>query len=128
MTGASNVIFAGDTNWNEGLDGPAHLPEGFVDVWTLLRPEDPGYSYDSRQNEMLQGYLRQRFDRIFVKLRDFEPTHVELIGKTPLPGVQYRKRRIVRGKTEFVAFPVLPSDHYGIFSRFTRHRTMAPAP
>lgn len=118
VSGAANVFFAGDTNWNERLDGVAQMPEGFVDVWNQLHPGDPGYTYDAKQNDMLRGHLRQRFDRIYVKLRDYRPSHIELVGKAPLSGVTFMKTAMVRGRMESFTFPVLPSDHYGLFSRF----------
>lgn len=118
VTGAADVFFAGDTNWNERLDGQVQMPEGFTDVWQRLHPGEPGFTYDAKQNDMLRGYLRQRFDRIFVKLENYRPVQIELVGKTPLPGVTYMKTAMVRGRMESASYPVLPSDHYGVFSRF----------
>lgn len=41
------------------------------DAWAVLRPRDPGYTYDGRANKMLSNSLRSRLDRVFVKLRDW---------------------------------------------------------
>eukprot|EP01125_Pyxidicula_operculata_P022223 TRINITY_DN896_c0_g2_i1.p1 TRINITY_DN896_c0_g2~~TRINITY_DN896_c0_g2_i1.p1 ORF type:complete len:289 (-),score=40.13 TRINITY_DN896_c0_g2_i1:734-1600(-) len=39
--------------------------QDFVDIWEVLYPDDPGYTYDSFKNEMvseLNGYEQMRFD------------------------------------------------------------------
>ncbi len=37
-------------NWIpiNGVDEPVPLPPGWVDVWLELRPQDPGWTYDSQ--------------------------------------------------------------------------------
>ena len=35
----------------------------------MLRPGEPGYTYDGRSNAMLQNYFRDRLDRVFCQLQ-----------------------------------------------------------
>lgn len=44
---------AGDMNWEDKRDGAPPLPSGWCDVWQLLQPGQPGFTYDSKQNPML---------------------------------------------------------------------------
>jgi hypothetical protein len=33
-----NVVFCGDMNWDDKLDGPPPLPPGWFDAWLKLQP------------------------------------------------------------------------------------------
>lgn len=46
--------------------------------------------------------MRRRLDRAFVKLQHWRLDRAELLGREPLPGLQFEGR------------PVLPSDHFGL--------------
>ncbi|XP_019170052.1 PREDICTED: tyrosyl-DNA phosphodiesterase 2 isoform X2 [Ipomoea nil] len=111
-----NVIFCGDMNWDDKLDGPFPLPEGWIDVWTELRPGEIGYTYDTKTNKMLTGNrtLQKRLDRFICSLRDFKINKIEMIGKDPIPGLFYCKEKKVRNEVKKLTLPVLPSDHYGL--------------
>jgi tyrosyl-DNA phosphodiesterase 2 len=41
----SNVIFCGDMNWDDKLDGQFPFPDGWVDAWVELKPGDDGWEY-----------------------------------------------------------------------------------
>lgn len=48
----ADAIFTGDLNWDESLDGevvPITGPE-WADLWKVLRPNDPGITYDPKTN------------------------------------------------------------------------------
>lgn len=38
LEGASNVVFCGDMNWDDGKDGSPPLPLGWGDAWLTLHP------------------------------------------------------------------------------------------
>ncbi|KAL9355792.1 hypothetical protein Peur_053762 [Populus x canadensis] len=42
----SNVIFCGDMNWDDKLDGQFPFPDGWVDAWVELKPGNNGWTYD----------------------------------------------------------------------------------
>lgn len=109
----ANAIFMGDTNWDD-KDGDVPVPEGWRDAWLELRPDEPGFTYDARKNDMLRGYLQKRLDRAFVKLKHFDVKNIEMVGTQPIPGVTYHKTVSNRGKSEIIELPVLPSDHFGL--------------
>ncbi|KAL2244940.1 UNVERIFIED_CONTAM: hypothetical protein Sindi_2762200 [Sesamum indicum] len=111
-----NVIFCGDMNWDDKLDGPFPLLDGWVDAWTELRPGEVGWTYDTKSNKMLSGNrtLQKRLDRFVCKLKDFKISEIEMIGKDAIPGVSYIKERRVKGQVKELVLPVLPSDHYGM--------------
>ncbi|CAN1811257.1 Tyrosyl-DNA phosphodiesterase 2 [Linum perenne] len=111
-----NVIFCGDMNWDDKLDGQFPLPSGWVDVWTELKAGDNGYTYDTKSNQMLTGNrtLQKRLDRFLCNLRDFKVSSIEMVGKEAIPGLSYTKEKKVRHEVKKLELPVLPSDHYGL--------------
>ncbi|KAK6149741.1 hypothetical protein DH2020_017266 [Rehmannia glutinosa] len=111
-----NVIFCGDMNWDDKLDGPFPLRDGWVDAWTELRPGEVGWTYDTKSNKMLSGNraLQKRLDRFVCKLKDFKISKIEMIGKDEIPGLSYIKEKRVKGQVQELVLPVLPSDHYGL--------------
>lgn len=108
-----NVIFCGDMNWDDKLDGQFPLGEGWIDVWTKLRPNEDGWTYDTKSNQMLSGNrkLQKRLDRFLCNLRDFKVNGIEMIGMEAIPELSYLKEK-KGGKS--LELPVLPSDHYGL--------------
>jgi len=72
--GIGNVLFAGDTNWDDAEDGDLArlLPAGWVDAWRALHPTQAGFTYDAPANAMLMGRLQKRLDRVLCRLRDYE--------------------------------------------------------
>ncbi|KAF5763424.1 putative Zinc finger, RanBP2-type, endonuclease/exonuclease/phosphatase [Helianthus annuus] len=108
-----NVIFCGDMNWDDKLDGEFPLPDGWIDAWTELNPKEIGWTYDTKSNPMLSANrkLQKRLDRFLVGLRDFKVECVEMVGTEAIPEVTYMKQK--KGGKE-VELPVLPSDHFGL--------------
>ncbi|PRW20519.1 DNase I [Chlorella sorokiniana] len=118
-----NCIVAGDMNWIHvnNVYEPVLLPPGWVDVWSHLRPEDPGWTYDSvvcyqKGRKYGRGL---RMDRMFCRLADWEPLAIEMVGREPIAGLM---RTVRLGKTERSdkTIPVWPSDHFGLFAVFVR--------
>ncbi|KAL6657969.1 hypothetical protein ACP70R_005749 [Stipagrostis hirtigluma subsp. patula] len=111
-----NVVLGGDLGWDDDLDGPLRLGDGWVDAWSELRgggggDEGGGWTYDAAvANPMLRGLARperRRSDRFICKLRDFKLDTIEMVGVEPIPGV-------TRFDDKGVALPVLPSHHFGL--------------
>ncbi|KAL4366633.1 hypothetical protein GQ457_05G034160 [Hibiscus cannabinus] len=111
-----NVIFGGDMNWDDKLDGQFPFPDGWIDAWREMRPAEDGFTYDTKSNQMLSGNrsLRKRLDRFICKLSDFKVSGVEMIGMEPIPGLSYTKEKYYRQEKKLLELPVLPSDHYGL--------------
>ncbi|XP_042943073.1 tyrosyl-DNA phosphodiesterase 2 [Carya illinoinensis] len=111
-----NVVFGGDMNWDDKLDGQFPLPDGWVDAWRELRPGENGWTYDTKSNPMLAGNrtLQKRLDRIICNLRDFKISEIDMIGMDPIPGLSYYKEKKVKKEKKQLELPVLPSDHYGL--------------
>jgi tyrosyl-DNA phosphodiesterase 2 len=144
----SLALISGDLNWDDDraqskpaddvLAGPdGVLTTGWKDTWFPVREErrqavadrngkvkkkdEPQcYTYDAKENPMLGGNLRRRFDRILLrrKLRgdaklQLQIEDVELIGKDPIPGLTWTKVSSWNGRETTKVVPVLPSDHYG---------------
>jgi tyrosyl-DNA phosphodiesterase 2 len=69
-----NVVLGGDLGWDDDLDGPLRLPDGWVDAWREIRGGgDSGWTCDAVANLMLRGLTkpeRRRADRFVCKLRD----------------------------------------------------------
>lgn len=115
LVGHKNVVFGGDMNWDDKLDGAPPLPAEWCDAWVTLRPGEEGLTYDSKQNPLLTGSrLRKRLDRIFCHLQDFRFESIEMVGTRPIPGVTFEKEIKAKKQTQKVKLPVLPSDHFGL--------------
>lgn len=87
-----------------------------MDAWAELQPDNPGYTYDSKQNAMLTTRYRTRLDRVLAKLTDWKLGSIEMVGQEAISGVT----RTVAVKGALEETPVLPSDHFGL------HFTMQP--
>ncbi|KAI5072543.1 hypothetical protein GOP47_0012649 [Adiantum capillus-veneris] len=115
LMGHRNVVFGGDMNWDDKLDGAPPLPADWCDAWVTLRPNEEGLTYDSKQNPLLTGSrLRKRLDRIFCRLQDFNLESIEMVGTKPIPGVMFEKEIKAKKQAQKVKLPVLPSDHFGL--------------
>lgn len=95
------VVLMGDFNFAPDWPENAHLSSDYLDAWSFLHPEDPGFTENTSVNLMrLQqsGKEKQvRFDRILCK-GGLKPRSIELVGTIPLPGLR----------------DVWPSDHFGL--------------
>ncbi|XP_073309323.1 uncharacterized protein [Primulina huaijiensis] len=111
-----NVIFCGDMNWDDKLDGGFPLAGEWIDAWTELRPGEIGWTYDTKSNKMLSGNrtLQKRLDRFVCKLKDFKVKEIEMIGMDAIEGLSHIKEKRVKGQVTKLVLPVLPSDHYGL--------------
>ncbi|KAK6932292.1 Endonuclease/exonuclease/phosphatase [Dillenia turbinata] len=111
-----NVIFGGDMNWDDKLDGDFPLSDGWVDAWRVLRPGENGWTYDTKSNQMLSGNrtLQKRLDRFICSFRDFKIAEIDMIGMEAIPGLSYSKEKRVNKEVKKLNLPVLPSDHYGL--------------
>ncbi|KAJ7946305.1 tyrosyl-DNA phosphodiesterase 2 [Quillaja saponaria] len=116
-----NVIFGGDMNWDDKLDGQFPLEDEWVDAWAQLRPAENGWTYDTKSNQMLSGNrtLQKWLDRFLCHLHDFKISGIEMIGMDPIQGLSYSKEKKVRKETKNLVLPVLPSDHYGLLLTIT---------
>lgn len=116
LVDSPNVIFAGDLNWNDKLDGAFPLPDGWTDAWLELKPGENGWTYDTKANQMLSGNrtMQKRLDRFICYLHDFKMDGIEMIGMEAIPGLSYRKEKKVKKELRELVLPVLPSDHYGL--------------
>ncbi|MED6144112.1 hypothetical protein PIB30_012470 [Stylosanthes scabra] len=111
-----NVIFGGDMNWDDKLDGEYPLQNEWIDAWSELRPKEIGWTYDTKSNQMLSGNrtLQKRLDRFICRFQDLMITGIEMIGKDAIPGAIHTKEKKVRKEIKQLVLPVLPSDHYGL--------------
>ncbi|XP_010458587.1 PREDICTED: tyrosyl-DNA phosphodiesterase 2-like [Camelina sativa] len=112
----TNVIFGGDMNWDDKLDGKFPLLDKWVDAWEVLKPGDIGFTYDTKANPMLSGNraLQKRLDRILCRLDDYKLGGIEMVGKEAIPEISHVKEKKVRGDIKKLELPVLPSDHFGL--------------
>jgi endonuclease/exonuclease/phosphatase family metal-dependent hydrolase len=98
-----DVLLVGDMNFPALPERPENRPlAGWVDTWAQLRPNEPGYTIDSKINRMRWLVKRKqdhrRIDRVFYRCQHWRPTSIELLGTTPLPQDQL----------------TFPSDHFGL--------------
>lgn len=122
------AIVVGDFNWDdERPQSPNRpllqvIPKGdWKDAGT---PRD--YTYDAKENPMLGGNLRRRFDRcIYLTQKNSKnnpgmetttTTHLKKLGLTAIPNLTWNKRNSFNGTVRTV--PVAPSDHFGLAITF----------
>lgn len=128
------AFITGDLNWDDErvrskgtnkvlLSLIPHRNPGiqqWSDAWLDVNPGEAGFTYDSKENPMLKGSMRRRFDRCIVCFRDeemFALTQAELIGKDAIAGLQWQKLKYNReGKPtgEVDNRPLAASDHFGL--------------
>jgi tyrosyl-DNA phosphodiesterase 2 len=120
----TDAIYAGDMNWDDGEEGPMEkrLSGGWADAWPLLRPGEPGLTYDAPSNAMLMGGLKKRLDRVVVRSESYAPSSIAMVGREAIRGVTFIKEDRYRGGSK--QMPVLPSDHYGLL--YTARLRLAP--
>ncbi|KAL4506003.1 hypothetical protein ABPG72_013764 [Tetrahymena utriculariae] len=95
-------ILMGDFNFARKSEDQ-NIPEGYYDIWYRLFPNEDGHTMQASEK-----YPSLRFDRIILKeSENWKPTHIELIGKDPLPSYQSKQ------PTPFEI--ITASDHYGLY-------------
>ncbi|XP_028762991.1 uncharacterized protein LOC114721337 [Neltuma alba] len=111
-----NVVFGGDMNWDDKMDGQFPLQDGWIDAWSQLRANENGWTYDTKSNQMLASNrtLQKRLDRFICSLQDFKISSIDMIGMNEIPGLSYSKEKKAKKETKQLVLPVLPSDHYGL--------------
>lgn len=109
--GVVATVFCGDLNFGDGEQpDSAHLDPDFVDLWTALRPGDPGLTWNIERSEMARqgsfvGEPSRRLDRILLRSRSWRPAAIEIIGDQPVePGDR----------------SLFPSDHFGLIGEIVR--------
>jgi len=127
------IIITGDLNWDDerkkstGSDpnllsvvNSASSNENWQwqDAWLQTRPGQDGYTYDSKENPMLRGHLRRRFDRclVYTSSKKFGIHSTDLIGKDEIKGFTWKKevQDWKTKKTSYQIRPLAPSDHFGL--------------
>ncbi|KAF9590290.1 hypothetical protein IFM89_032298 [Coptis chinensis] len=122
LNNSTNVVFCGDMNWDDKLDGNVPFPDGWVDAWAKLRPREDGFTYDTKSNQMLSANrkLQKRLDRFLCSFRDYKISGIDMIGTEAIPGLSYCKEKKVKNELKKLMLPVYPSDHYGLLLTICR--------
>ena len=98
------AVLLGDLNFGDGEQPETgHLARRYVDLWTALHPDLPGYTWDMERSEMArQGAFvleqSRRLDRILARTPHFVPGSITILGDRPVAGSKV----------------VFPSDHFGL--------------
>lgn len=110
----NNTCLMGDLNLEQKVDGEVILPKPWHDAWLSLsgNSHENGYTWDPTVNEMVKNLdkdssTKDRFDRVFCKLSDFQVHSMKIVG------------------TEQLSPGVFPSDHFGLFTVLTPSGALA---
>ena len=83
------VIFAGDFNSDAESDDPnlnltyqLLLSAGFADVWKLIHPDEPGFTWELNVNNPNSSNPTQRLDLILIR-GDINALDADLVGENP---------------------------------------------
>jgi len=131
LNSASNgiklAVILGDLNWDDERKQKRSvpqnrnllsiLPEGWHDAGTQF-----DFTYDAKENPMLNGNLRRRLDRcIYItsqqKTQDYKSIGLKKVGEKAIPNLAWNKKNPYNGSVK--AMPVAPSDHFGIMISFS---------
>lgn len=105
LSSYDRAVVLGDFNFGDGEQPETgRLAAGYTDVWTALKPDRPGYTWDIEKSEMAKkgsfpGEKSRRIDRILFRSSGWRPASVKIIGDQPvIPG----------------ELGLFPSDHFGL--------------
>ena len=144
----SLAMISGDLNWDdERIQSTGEDKEltsvlsskEWTDTWFSIRDkrrlavmgkngkvkkkdEPTCYTYDAKDNPMLGGSLRRRFDRILVRTQNGVSTTVEdieLIGREKIGDTTWTKESQWNGRVTSKVVPLCPSDHFGFVARLS---------
>lgn len=107
---AAPTLFAGDLNFGEGEQpDTAHLDPAFVDLWTQLRPGEPGFTWDIERSPMAAagsfvGEPSRRLDRVLLRATSWVGESIEILGDRSVAGDP----------------GLFPSDHFGLVATLGR--------
>lgn len=97
-------VLVGDFNFGDGEREGQDMPPGFLDVWNVLHPGKPGFTWDIERSPMARrasfaNEPSRRLDRVLVRSPTWRPTAMTLLGAEPVPDT--------KGE-------LFPSDHFGV--------------
>ena len=96
----ANKILMGDMNTRQGDELSDLLSPGWIDVWEMNYPDNPGHTRDPNLNVMLTKNKGNRLDRIFCNCPAFKPPTIRLVG--------LKEQTTENGQV------FMPSDHFGL--------------
>jgi poly(A) polymerase len=110
----ADCFIIGDFNMGDGGEGEAlSIRPDFVDCWKTLCADDPGYTFDPKENALAsittKTGVRRRYDRIIVRSAGFhwQPLSCSLINTEP----------IALSLEDLSVVHLPPSDHFGIMAQ-----------
>jgi tyrosyl-DNA phosphodiesterase 2 len=111
LSEADDSAYLADFNCGDGEQENGHIPHTYTDLWTELKPGEPGYTWDNEKSDMagksadrFPGEQSRRLDRILLRSAVWQPAAVSIIGDTPVvPGTK----------------DLFPSDHFGLKGSIT---------
>lgn len=106
----ADAIMLGDFNAGDGEASEKSIDAAYTDMWKVLKPGDPGYTWDIEKSEManqgkFEGEPSRRLDRILVRSKNWKPQDIKIIGDEPTDP----------GKKD-----MFPSDHFGLWGVLSR--------
>jgi endonuclease/exonuclease/phosphatase family metal-dependent hydrolase len=110
LADADEAIVLGDFNFGDDDEREtAALDQRYVDLWTRLRPGEPGYTWNMEKSPMARrgsfpNEHSRRIDRILLRSTLFAPASAAILGDAP----------VGRGGEVF------PSDHFGLTGTIAR--------
>jgi len=110
-----SVIMLGDFNLHSPFEN-ASIKLPYKDVWSELNPDDPGISWDSQTNKLIQYMLpadrrRMRLDRVALKSFDDAPYNINPLS------IQLCCNKPIFPTDSNYSY-IYPSDHFGLLTEF----------
>jgi endonuclease/exonuclease/phosphatase family metal-dependent hydrolase len=138
---AEDALLMGDLNFGQSAQPEtSRLDPAYVDVWTVLRGDEAGFTWDIADNPIARigafvGEPSRRLDRILLRSPQWKPKIVSIIGNRSAG-----QRKLSRSDRMMIEMPdrvsdkdkeptidVFPSDHYGLTAVFERQQAQQRA-
>jgi tyrosyl-DNA phosphodiesterase 2 len=112
LADADDAVLMGDLNFGDGaMPESRHVPPAYVDLWPMLRPGEPGLTWNNEVNPMARagafpGEPSRRIDRIFLRSAVWRGRSIRMLGEAPI------------GRTDDGS-AVFCSDHFALLAELT---------
>jgi len=124
-----DVLLLGDFNFDHQAEPEtSRLPPAYVDVWTQLHPNEPGYTWDPTTNsyaKLADSTSRpSRIDRAFIRSSQWLAMSIKLAGCSAIDLLCDKAPTQAKQVNVPDAPSAYPSTHYGLLveaTRFTPH-------
>jgi exonuclease III len=89
-----------------------------TDLWAAMHPDQPGFTFDSEINKVIQMPEQMRYDRLMLRSKQWKPTAINLIGTHAVANYLPADFQMPPscGSCDLEPEHTWPSDHFGLIA------------